>query len=294
MPKAQSVEDSAGQAPEAKPHPKRRPMSAVFSEYPQPPKPGPGGVTVTGKVPPTPPEKTWVVKPRPFSVDLTAGFESREVLLRKVAPEQNAAERQGPERRTSLEPRRDAEGPALVEASPQDPDSDFQEVTKRLHARREKILLKYIETDSPRTPRTRATPGGDRSPQEEEPRLDQKSEKVQECPLPRPGRDPGLAEVKGGRVDQEASAGMERASVGSVRKRLSVFEEDSAAALAAASDNPTPMTPEPPSTVSEPERVGVNVQARIRGWTVESSGEKPEVRRKASQARPLSADLTRV
>ncbi|XP_076416401.1 uncharacterized protein KIAA1671 homolog isoform X2 [Peromyscus maniculatus bairdii] len=292
LPKAHSVEDPAGQAPEAKPHLKRRPMSAVFSEYLQPPKPGPGGVAVTGKVPPAPPEKTWVRKPRPLSVDLTAVFENREMLLRKVGSEQNAAENQGPERtRTSMEPKGDAEGPARMDATPQDPDSDFQEVAKKLHARREKTVLKQADADSPRTPRARANPGDDPSPQEEE-RPDQQSEKVPESPLPRPGRGLGLAEVKAGGSDQEAPAGTERKSVGSIRKRLSLFEEESAVALAVVSE-PSPMTPESPSTVPEPERAGVNVQARIKGWTVESAGAKPEVRRRASQARPLSMDLTK-
>lgn len=287
LPKAHSVEDP-GQAPEAKPHPKRRPMSAVFYDV-QTPKPGPGGVAVTGKVPPTPPEKTWIKTPRPASVDLTAVFESREMLLKKAASEQKAAERQGPER-TSTEPRSDAEGPARVDATPQDPDSDFQEVAKRLHARREKTVLKQIEADSPRTPRARAASGNDQGPQEEEPRLDQQSKKVQESTLPRSGRGLGLAEVKGGRFDQEASVWTER---NSVRKRLSQFGEDSPVALAVVSE-PTPVTTGSPSIVPESERAGVNVQARIKGWTVESAGEKPEVRRRVSQARPLPTDLTKL
>ncbi|XP_055461677.1 uncharacterized protein KIAA1671 homolog isoform X1 [Psammomys obesus] len=289
LPKAHSVEDPAGPAPEAKPHPKRRPMSAVFYDNLQTPKPGLGGVAVMGKVPPTPPEKTWMKTPRPASVDLTAIFESREMLLKKAASEQKAAERQGPER-TSMEPRGDAEGPARVDTTPQDPDSDFQEVAKRLHARREKTVLKQIEADSPRTPRARAASANDQGPQEEELRLDQQSEKVQESTLPRSGRGLGLAEVKGGRFDQEASAWTERKSV---RKRLSQFGEDSPVALAVVSE-PTSVTPGSPSIVPESERTGVNVQARIKGWTVESTGEKPEVRRRVSQARPLPADLTKL
>ncbi|XP_060048538.1 uncharacterized protein KIAA1671 homolog isoform X1 [Erinaceus europaeus] len=57
--------------PRPKPRPKPRPVSAIFTEPVQPPRPGPG------KMPPTPPEKTWVRRPRPLSVDLTARFESR-------------------------------------------------------------------------------------------------------------------------------------------------------------------------------------------------------------------------
>lgn len=295
LPKAHSVENPAGQAPEAKPQPKRRPMSAVYSEYSeylQSPKPGSGGVAVTGKVPPTPPEKTWVRRPRPLSVDLTSIYESEDTFLRKVATEQSTAECQGTEK-TSMEPRSDAKGPARMNAMPQDPDADFQELAKRLHARREKMVLRQAETDSPRTPRARATPGDDQSPQKEEAMSGQQSEKVQESPSSRPGRAPGLTEVKGGRFDQEAYAQTERKPTGSVRKRLSLFGEDSAAVALAAASEPTPVTLESQSTVPEPSRAGVNVQARIKGWTMENTGEKPEVRRRVSQARPLPADLTR-
>lgn len=291
LPDVHSVENSAGQTSKAKPHPKRRPVSAVFTEYLHPQKPGSGGVAVTGKVPPTPPEKTWIWKPRPLSVDLTSIFESGDTFLRKVASEQSTAERLGPEG-TSMEPKVEAD-PARMNATPQDSDADFQELSKRLHARREKIALKQTETDSPRTPRARASPGDDRSPQEGEAMSGQQSEKVQESPSPRPGRGQGLAEVKGGRFDQEASAQTERKPAGSVRKRLSIFGEDSAVALAVVSE-PIPVTPESPSTAPEPARAGVNVQARIKGWTMESTGEKPEVRRRPSQARPLPADLTKV
>lgn len=294
LPKAHSVEDPADQASEAKPV-KRRPTSAVFGESLHPLKPGSGEVAVTGKVPPTPPEKTWVRKPRPLSVDLTSIFESGDTLLRKVTREQSTAERQGPER-PSVEPRGNVESPARVDGTPQDPDVDFQELSKRLHARREKMVLKQTDTDSPRTPRARATPGDDQSPQQEEAMPEQQWEKVQESSLPRPARGLGLTEVKGERLDQEASARTERKPTGSVRKRLSLFGEDSAVALAVVSE-PSPVTLESPSTAStapEPSRAGVNVQARIKGWSAERAGEeKPEVRRRASQARPLPTDLTK-
>ncbi|KAL1768560.1 hypothetical protein HispidOSU_013595 [Sigmodon hispidus] len=292
LPKAHSVEDPTGQAPEAKPHPKRRPMSAVFGEFPQSQKTDPGGVAVMGKVPPTPPEKTWMRKPRPLSMDLTAVFENREMLLKKVTSEQSAAERKGPEK-ISMEPKGCAEGPARMDATPQVSDSDFQEVAKKIHAQREKTIPKQKDTDGPRTPRTRTIPGDDQGPQEKD-RTDQQSEKVLESPFSRPRRSLGLAEVKGGGSDQEASAGVERKSAGSIRKRLSLFEEENTAVTLAALSEPSPITPESPSTVPQPERAAVNVQARIKGWTVESAETKTEARRRTSQSRPLPADLTKV
>ena len=188
-------------------------------------------------------------------MDLTSIFESGDTFLKKVATEQSTAEHQGPER-TSMEPRGDAEGPARMDATPQDPDADFQELAKRLHARREKIVLKQAETDSPRTPRARATPGDDQSSQEEKAMSGQQSEKVQESPSSRPERAPGLTEVKGGRFDQEAYAQTERKPTGSVRKRLSLFGEDSAAVALAVASEPTPVTLESPSTAPEPSRAG--------------------------------------
>ena len=86
--------------------------------------------------------------------------------------------------------------------------------------------------------------------------------------------------------------GTEKKSAGTIRKRLSLFEEETAVALVVVSE-PSPSSPASPSTVPESERTGVNVQARIKGWTVESTGAKPEVRRRTSQARPLSVDLTK-
>lgn len=284
LPKARSVEDPAGSTPEVRPRPKRRPVSAIFSESFQPPKPGQSGAAIQGKVPPTPPEKTWVRKPRPLSMDLTARFESREALLKKLADEQSEAGCRGAEK-ASAEPKRDPEIPVPMDAARGDQDSDFLEVATKIHERKERVLSRQSEAGSPRSPGgwTRGAPGDDQSPREEKARPELQSEKVPESPLSRPGRGPG--------PDPETLAGTEWRPVGSVKKRLSLFVEETAMAVISES---ILATPESPRTAPEPEKAGVSVHARIQGWAAESGEGKPETRRRAPRARPLSEDLTKL
>ncbi|XP_027980495.1 uncharacterized protein KIAA1671 homolog [Eumetopias jubatus] len=295
--KARSVEDTGDPALEPKPRLRRRPVSAIFIDSIQPQKPGPGGVAAAGKAPPTPPEKTWMRRPRPLSMDLTARFESKEALLKKVADEAttgSTVQCRGPER-ADPEPKVDME--CLVRANPRlrDSDSDFLEVAKKTREQKEKVLFKQAETDSLRTAggSARGTPTDDQHPGEEKAKLLREPEKVPLSPLPRPGKDQEFAEVKSRATDGESRLEGGWAPRGSVKKRISLFGEESTLALAAES-GPPPATPEPPSAAPEPEKVGVSVQERIKGWAAESSEAKPEIRRKTFQARPLSADLTKL
>ncbi|XP_071076421.1 uncharacterized protein KIAA1671 [Desmodus rotundus] len=146
--KAGRVEDTGGPAVEPRPpRPKRRPVPAFFVETVQPQKPGPGGAAAAGKAPPTPPEKMWMRRPRPLSVDLTAWFESREALLKKVAKEATAgppSQQQGPER-SNPQPKEEGACLGKAEAPLCDPDADFLEVAKKLQERRDKVLSKQAE-----------------------------------------------------------------------------------------------------------------------------------------------------
>ena len=122
-------------------------MPAFFVETVQPQKPGPGGAAAAGKAPPTPPEKMWMRRPRPLSVDLTAWFESREALLKKVAKEATAgppSQQQGPER-SNPQPKEEGACLGKAEAPLCDPDADFLEVAKKLQERRDKVLSKQAE-----------------------------------------------------------------------------------------------------------------------------------------------------
>ncbi|XP_054324978.2 uncharacterized protein KIAA1671 homolog isoform X1 [Pongo pygmaeus] len=294
--KASSVEDTARPIVEPRPRLKRRPVSAIFTESIQPQKPGPGAAATVGKVPPTPPEKTWVRKPRPLSMDLTARFENKEALLRKVADEGSGAtagDMAGLERPRAAS-KLDRECLVKAEGPLHDPDLDFLEVAKKIRERKEKMLSKP-ETGSPRALGGSAgvTPSNDQSPWEEKAKLDPEPEKAAESPSPRLGRGLELAEVKSRVADGEAPAGGEWASRRSVRKCISLFREDSTLALAVGSESPL-ATPASPSAAPEPEKGVVSFQERIRGWTAEGSEAKPGVRRRTFQARPLSADLTKL
>ncbi|XP_003419215.2 uncharacterized protein KIAA1671 homolog isoform X1 [Loxodonta africana] len=298
--KATNVEDTVGPSLETRPRLKRRPVSAIFIESIQPQKLAPGGPAVVGKAPPTPPEKTWVRKPRPLSMDLTARFESKEALLKKVADEGNEAmagstaqcwgtERSDPEPKVDRECLVKAEGPL------HEWDSDFLEVVKKIHERKEKMIFNQAETGSPRTPggSARVPSKNDQSPWEEKAKLNGEPEKAPEFPSPRSGKGQESAEVKSSVADGEIPAGGEWTSRGSVKKRISLFGEESTLVLAGGSAPPL-AAPESSSAAPEPEKGGVSVQERIKGWAADTAEAKPEIRRRVFQARPLSADLTKL
>ncbi|XP_023567599.1 uncharacterized protein KIAA1671 homolog isoform X1 [Octodon degus] len=290
--KASSVEDTIAPAPEPRPRPKRRPVSAIFTECAPPLKPGPGGTAGVGKVPPTPPEKTWVRKPRPLSMDLTARFENKEALLKKVIDEGKGAVCRRPER-ANLEARGD--GDCSVQARTSHHDPDFLEGIKKVREQKEKLIFKQIEMGGPRTQgcSAKVPPAGDQSPKEEKARLDQEPEKAPESPSPGSGRGLERAGSKNRGANGESPVGTEWTSRGSVKKRLSLFQEEITSPSAGGSEPPS-ATLEPPLTMPETEKVGMSVQERIKGWATESLEVKPEIRRRTLQARPLSADLTKV
>ncbi|XP_032954213.1 uncharacterized protein KIAA1671 homolog [Rhinolophus ferrumequinum] len=290
--KASSVEDTGDPTGQPRPRLKRRPVSAIFIEAIQPQKPGPGGPATMGRAPPTPPEKSWVRRPRPLSMDLTAPFESREALLKKVADEATAgptAQRRGPER-SDPEPRVDGECLVKAEAPLPDPDSDFLEVAKMSRKRREKLLSKQVEPGSLRTAggSAKGTPTDDQKLGEEKAKLGGEPEKAPESPSPRLGKGQEIAEVKSRASNGEIRTRAEWTSRGSVKKRLSLFGEESTSALGVGSEPPLA------TAVPETEKAGVSVQERIKGWATEKPEAKPEVRRKVGSARPLSADLTKL
>ncbi|EPQ09875.1 Putative protein KIAA1671 [Myotis brandtii] len=190
-------------------------------------------------------------------------------------------------------------GPSPARHSPSseaplpDPDSDFLEVAKKIRERKEKALSKQAELGGLSTAggSARVTPADDPKPGEEKARLDTEPDKAPESPSPRPSKGRECAEVKSRASDGEIRTRGEWVCRGSVKKRLSLFGEESA--LAVGSEPPL-ATPESPSAAPEPEKAGLSVQDRIKGWATESSKVKPEVRRRAFQARPLSADMTKL
>ncbi|KAK2488707.1 hypothetical protein MC885_009609 [Smutsia gigantea] len=290
--KASSMEDARGPTPEPRPRLKRRPVSAVFIESIQPQKPGPSGAATAGKVPPTPPEKTWMRRPRPLSMDLTAPFESRDAALKKVADEATGFTAQWwvPER-SDPEPKARVECLVKAEAPLHDAGSDFVEVAKKIRER--KMLVKQIQMGSLRTDGGSATdsPMEDQNPGDEKANLDGEPQKGPKSPSPRLGKDQEFAEFKSRAADGEIRMEGGWTPRVSIKQRISLFGEEST--MAAGSESP-PATPESLSAAPGPEKAGVSVQERIKGWAAESSEAKLGTRRKAFQARPLSADLTKL
>ncbi|XP_006890576.1 PREDICTED: uncharacterized protein KIAA1671 homolog [Elephantulus edwardii] len=294
--KASGLEDTVGPPVETRPALKRRPVSAIFLESAHPQKLAHGGVAVVGKSPPTPPEKSWVRKPRPLSMDLTAPFESREVLLKKMTDEMNGsvmvptAQGQRTER-PSTEPTMPGEWSVTAEGPPHDVDSDC--VARRTQAWKERMIFKQAELGILRTAgdSARVTLKDDQSLGDEKAKPDGKVERMPESPCPRSGKGQESAEAKGRVADGEVQAAETWASKGSVKKRISLFGDEGASALAVGSA-PALATPESPSAAPEPEKGAVSVQERIKGWTAESTEPKrdQETRRRAFQARTPSVD----
>ncbi|XP_006869354.1 PREDICTED: uncharacterized protein KIAA1671 homolog [Chrysochloris asiatica] len=281
---------------EARPRLKRRPTSAIFIESTQPQKLAPGRAAMVGRPPPTPPEKSWLRKPRPLSMDLTAPFESREVLLQKVANNGNGATAGSVSwcRGTEIsnhELKVDGECLAKTKCPLHDQNSDFLEVTKKPRDQKEMMLFKESETGCPSTPGSSAkvTPKDDQSLWKEK----AKPEKALESPSPKSGKGQESAKVQSRVADGGSMERGERTTRGSIKKRISLFGEESALALAAGSSPPL-ATPEPPSAAPEPAKRCLSVQERIKGWAADSMETKPEIRKKAIQTKPLPADLTKM
>ncbi|XP_044541404.1 uncharacterized protein KIAA1671-like [Gracilinanus agilis] len=288
---------------EARPRGKRRPASAIFESI-QHLKPN-SLETPKGKVPPTPPEKSWVRKPRPLSVDLTARFENKDILFKKVgSPLEESKEKglgvgsfdrgHGEERSEPLD-KATAVKPSL---GLKEQGLDAPDLKNKVKEHNQKIVFKPMEVSSPETSVTLAEASVRKgwNPLEEKPKqegdLDYK-EIEGPVPLPRLEKSPELVEGKnrateeGERVTQRDSpgGGGDWTSRGSVKKRVSLFGSESFSSW--------PST-ESPAPAPEKEKGSVKVQDRIKEWMVESPEVPPERRRKSFQARPLSADLTKL
>lgn len=287
---ASGVEDLVTPALEPRPRPKRRPVSAIYMESIQPQRVISEGAAPVGKMPPTPPEKTWVRRPRPLSMDLTARFESKEALLKKGAEEALAAgisQHQVPER---------AEPEPRVDGKHSVPAIDTPEVTPKHPERREKSVLKQLETGSLRTVGASAktdTLSQDQTVGNQKAQLDREPEPTSQVSSSRPGKCQDSAEIKNRGADGETGTPRESGSQLDLWKRISSVEGESPPVLAAAS-KPPPISPEPLSEAPEQGKAGVSVLDRVKGWAGENPEPRPERRRKTFQARPLSVDLTKL
>ncbi|XP_027719103.1 uncharacterized protein KIAA1671 homolog [Vombatus ursinus] len=283
---------------ETRPRGKRRPVSAIFVESLQHPKPSPLE-SPAGKVPPLPPEKSWVRKPRPLSVDLTARFENKDILSKKVGSPIEASKEKGlgvgsNDRGNGEERSEPLDRATLLKPTLRLKEQvlDVPDLKNKVKEQNQKIVFKSMAACTPETSTdlTEASVRKGWNSQEEKPKQERDPDhKEAEGPvlLIRAEKNPGLAEGKNRAAEgnervteRDSPGGGQWVPRGSVKKRVSLFGSESLSRSSA--DAP------------EKQKGSVKVQDRIKEWMVESPEVLPESRRRSFQSRPLSADLTKV
>ncbi|XP_043819692.1 uncharacterized protein KIAA1671 homolog isoform X1 [Dromiciops gliroides] len=290
---------------EVLPRVRQRPVSAIFESL-QNPKPSPLELP-GGKVPPPPPEKSWVRKPRPLSVDLTAMFENKDILSKKVVSPSEASKEKGLGVSSNDRGNGEETSEPLDRAAPSKPtlrskeqrDLDIPDLKNKVKEQNQKIVFRSMEACSSETSTdlTEASARKGWNSLEEKAKQERDPERKEAegaASLPRSEKSPALAEGKtraaegySKGTERDSSAGGEWVSRGSVKKRVSLFGSENFSSR---------LSTEAPTPAPEMEKGSVKVQDRIKEWTVESPEPQvpPESRRRSFQSRPLSADLTKV
>nr|XP_009683091.1 PREDICTED: uncharacterized protein KIAA1671 homolog [Struthio camelus australis] len=264
--------------------PKHRPVSAVFLESLRDQKHRP----IEPSEEKSPTEKSWVRKPRPLSMDLTAKFEYKDLSsCKKTCSSHESKENisltyftdmscheqseMGP-RSEEMEFNKDSSSKTNLKRSSQDIGvlNDGKYVWETQHkSKSEQIEAKpEIVTNLRGSERSCETSSVSKTDKEAK-RLDQK-----ETCMFLARESPAVSSEKDNSIKR-----------GSVKKHVSLF----------ASENPsTPMDTEPLSSTAERENRYMNVQQRIKELTTENADAKPGNLRRSLQSRPLSADLTKM
>ncbi|XP_054852016.1 uncharacterized protein KIAA1671 homolog isoform X1 [Eublepharis macularius] len=288
---------------EVQPRPKQRPGSAIFLESLKDPMHGCSEVSDEKSTP----EKTWVRKPRPLSMDLTAKFESRELSLqRKSCPDENLSPDptiQGSvrpsETRTKSEAvaleRADASKSALKSPGP---CAGFTSVLNQ------KPFPSEIASSCPSTQKDWAEVSARDRKCLWESRLKRQDEQNASDTEIRTAseKDTEPSKVKGRSVkDRAVLSATELAATRTNCTNVSDTENQSSReagkhldvlnrlATDAASVNVDPQLESP----GKENRI-VNIQQRIKELTAENAEMKPGNQRRSFRSRPLSADLTKL
>ncbi|XP_019328558.1 PREDICTED: uncharacterized protein KIAA1671-like [Aptenodytes forsteri] len=264
--------------------PKHRPVSAIFLESLRDQK----HRTVEASEEESPAEKTWVRKPRPLSMDLTAKFEQKDLSsCKKTCSSHESKEN------VSIISFTDVGCHDQSEAGPKTEETEFNKVSSsktNLKCSSQDIGIlnngKYIwETKlKSKSERIEAKPeimtklhGSERS-----------HETTSESRTNTEGKRPDQKETYMflGCESPAASSEKENNIIrGSVKKHISLFT----------SENPsTSMDTELLPSTAEKENRCVNIQQRIKELTTENTDIKPGNLRRSLQSRPLSADLTKM
>ncbi|XP_075291124.1 uncharacterized protein KIAA1671 homolog isoform X2 [Opisthocomus hoazin] len=264
--------------------PKHRPVSAVFLESLRDQK----HQTVEASEEKSPTEKSWVRKPRPLSMDLTAKFEHKDLSsCKKTCLSHESKENVSVISFIDIGCRDQSEMRPKTEETEFNKGSSSKTNLKcssrdigilnngkyiwesKLKSKSEQTETKSeITTNLHSSERSHETTSGSRTNKEGN-RLEQKE-----------------TNVFLGSESPAASSEKENAIVrGSVKKHISLFT----------SENPgISVDTELPQSAAERENRCMNIQQRIKELTTDNTDVKPGNLRRSLQSRPLSADLTKM
>ncbi|CAM4644515.1 unnamed protein product [Lepidochelys olivacea] len=296
-----------------------RPVSAVFLESLKDQKCS--NLEVSKEKSPT--EKSWVRKPRPLSMDLTAKFENKDVsLCRKTCPSDAIKENLPGIHFTDIDSQEQSEmRPKVeeIELNKGDPsksnlkcnneDIDFLDVKNKSSEQNQKVFPEDLDSSSPNyskdliqiSAKDKKYPWETKQKskdEQNEKKIDivtnlHGSEKKKEMAN---NKSKTIKEVE--ILDQketsrvlvsanstDSSKKENKTLRGSVKKHIRLF--------AGSESSITPMDTEPLPAATERENRNVNIQQRIRELTTENTDVKPGNLRRSLKSRPLSADLTK-
>ncbi|XP_032850897.2 uncharacterized protein KIAA1671 homolog isoform X1 [Tyto alba] len=264
--------------------PKHRPVSAIFLESLRDQK----HRTVEASEEGSPTEKSWVRKPRPLSMDLTAKFEHKDLSsCKKTCSSRESKENVSVISFTDVGCHDQSEvGPKTEEAefnkgssSKTNLKCSSQDIGilnngKYLWETKLKSKSEQMETKPEIMPKLHSA--------------ERSHETTSESRTNKGGKRPDQKETSMFIGCESPAASLEKESNfvrGSVKKHISLFM----------SENPRTLvdTELLPSTAEKENRC-VNIQQRIRELTTENTDVKPGNPRRSLQSRPLSADLTKM
>ncbi|XP_015733681.1 uncharacterized protein KIAA1671 homolog isoform X1 [Coturnix japonica] len=281
---ANNINNKVGISLDVQQRPKPRPVSAVFLESLR----DQTHRTVEASEEKSPTEKSWVRKPRPLSMDLTAKFELKDLSTSKKACSSHESKET-----VSVTSFTDVGSHGQSETGPKTEEIEFnkgsssktnlkcssQEIsilnkgkhtweTKQKSESEQTETKPSIVTNLYSSERAFESAGESRTNREGK-RLDQKETCVfLSCESP------------------AASSEKENSIVrGSVKKHISLFTSENPGASVDTETLPS---------AAERENKCVNIQQRIKELTTESTDAKPGNLRRSLQSRPLSADLTKM
>ncbi|KAM9280802.1 uncharacterized protein KIAA1671 homolog [Morus bassanus] len=266
--------------------PKHRPVSAIFLESLRDQKHR--TVEASEEKSPTEKEKSWVRKPRPLSMDLTAKFEHKDLSSCKKTCSSHERKENVP-----IISFTDADCHDQSEMGPKTEETEFNKGISsktnfkcssqdigilnngkyiwetKLKSKSEQIEAKpEIMTNFHGSERSHETTSESRINQGRK-RPDQK-----ETSLFLGCESPAVSSEKENNITR-----------GSVKKHISLFTSENAS---------TSMDTELLQSSAERENRCVNIQQRIKELTTENTDVKPGILRRSLQSRPLSADLTKM